>query len=157
MSVYAVSNPVYTGRKPKVLYDRATGYGIVRFKKSTRDITIECWPRWSDPSKQNPEQYPGWPIVINQLDNYNRDAKGYLPFIKVQGIDNPVIQVIDELNNEIVYTLCMNGSTFKPKVFHSGAYTLKIGDKNSNFFKSFSKLYSKKELSFRDTLRVSSN
>ena len=128
ITVYAVSNPVFTGKKPSNLYDRATGYGIVRFNKDTRDITIECWPRFVDPSKPDAKQYNGWPVKINQLDNFGKEAVAYLPEIVVEGTTDPVIQVIDETNKEIVYTLRINGNRFRPKVFKKGKYTIKVSD-----------------------------
>lgn len=127
ITVHAVSNPVFTGLKPANLYDRATGYGIVRLNRNTRNIIIECWPRLSDPSKPNSKQYPDWPITFNQLDNYNRKPYGYLSTLKVKGINNPVVQVVDQSSNEIIYTLRIKGNSFKPKVFEDGIYTVKIG------------------------------
>ena len=125
MTVSAVSNPFFTGKKPAKLYDRATGYGIIRLNKKTRDITIECWPRQANPAKD--AQYEGWPIKINQLDNFGRTAVAYLPTINVTGLDNPLIQIIDQENNEIVYTIRINGNSFRPKVFKKGFYTIKVG------------------------------
>ena len=133
MTVHAVSNPVFTGKKPAKLYDRATGYGIVRFNKNTRDITVECWPRQANPKKD--KQYDGWPITINQTDNFLRNATLFLPEIQVNGMKNPVVQVINEKNNEIVYTLRINGTKFLPKVLEPGIYTIKIGDFDNDNFK----------------------
>lgn len=126
MSVYAVSNPIFTGQKPSKLYDRATGYGIVRFNKNTRVITIECWPRQANPETDT--QYSGWPITINQADNYVNNAELFLPELIIVGIDNPVIQVINEINNEIVFTLRSNGKSYQPKVLKNGFYSIKIGE-----------------------------
>ncbi|HDL18619.1 MAG TPA: twin-arginine translocation pathway signal protein [Bacteroidetes bacterium] len=137
ITVYAVSNPVYTGLKPSRLYDRATGYGIVRFNRKTRNIVIECWPRQADPTQPNAEQYPGWPIKINQMDNYGRQAKAYLPRLKVTGMTEPVVQIIDEKNGEIVYTLRIKRSNFQPKVFRPGEYTIKVGEPGSKQEKIF--------------------
>lgn len=39
-----------------------------------------------------------------------------------------VVQIIDEKNNETLYTIRANGSTFAPKVFDDGKYTIKIGN-----------------------------
>ena len=142
ITVHAVSNPVYTGIKPSNLYDRATGYGIVRFNKMTRDITIECWPRWVDPSGEDPLQYPGWPIKINQLDNYGRKAVKYLPTIRIQGMTDPVIQVVDEENNEIVYTLRVRGQSFSPKVFKEGSYTIVVGEPGTEQLKRLERIQS---------------
>jgi len=132
MTVYAVSNPVYTGLEPSRLYDRATGYGIVKFHRNTRKITIECWPRLSDPSQLDAQQYPGWPITIEQIDNYNPSSFGYLPEIEATGVTDPVIQVINEANNEIVYTLRIKGNKFQPKAYFPGKYTVKIGEQGTD-------------------------
>ncbi|MBN2091193.1 alkaline phosphatase D family protein [candidate division KSB1 bacterium] len=134
ITVHAVSNPYFTGKEPAILYDRATGYGIVRFRKNTRDIIVECWPRWVDPVKPSAAQYAGWPIQFNQLDNYGRKAIAYLPTIKVTGLENPVVQLIDKATNEIVYALRINGTEFKPKVFTRSTYELRIGEPDSNNF-----------------------
>ena len=119
-------NYFYTGYKPSELYDRATGYGIVRFNKKTRDITIECWPRQANPETDT--QYPGWPVKINQLDNFLKNAKLFLPTLEISGINHPVIQVMDETNDEVVLTLRINGNSFRPKVLKDGYYSIKIGE-----------------------------
>lgn len=129
ITVYAVSNPIYTGREPSRLYDRATGYGIVRFNRETRDVTIECWPRLSDPRRPGAEQYPGWPITYNQYDNYSREPAAYLPLIKVDGMDSPIVQVVDESQDEVVYTVRITGGLFRPGVYNEQAdYTVKVGE-----------------------------
>ena len=128
ITVHAVSNPVFTGLKPSRLYDRATGYGIVRFNRNTRNITIECWRRLPDPTETENGQYPGWHITINQLDNYIAAAKLCLPKIQVQGTTDPVVQVIDETNHEVVYTIRINGTEFQPRVFQQGSYTVRVGE-----------------------------
>ncbi len=131
VTVYAVSNPVFTGKKPSNLYDRATGYGIVRLNKKTRDITIECWPRFQEPD-ENPEgQYIGWPVKINQMDNYNRKATGWLPRVIVLGMTDPVIRVFSEGDNQLVYALRMKGNAFDPRVFGPGSYRIEVGDPDS--------------------------
>ncbi|MDP6963536.1 MAG: alkaline phosphatase D family protein, partial [Planctomycetota bacterium] len=61
VTVVAVANPVQSGLEPAALYDRMPGYGIVRFAD---DITIECWPRWVDPSSSDAFQFEGWPVVL---------------------------------------------------------------------------------------------
>lgn len=137
VTVYAVSNPVYTGKKPSNLYDRATGYGIVRFDRKTRDITIECWPRFEEPDKNPEGQYAGWPIKINQLDNYNRRASGWLPSLVVEGMQDPVVRVFSEKDQELVYALRIRGNTFEPRVFGLGSYRLEVGDPDSNRQKVF--------------------
>jgi len=41
---------------------------------------------------------------------------------------DPVIQIIDEADGQTVYTLRISGNIFRPKVFHEGTYTIKIGE-----------------------------
>jgi alkaline phosphatase D len=128
MTVHAVSNPLVTGHEPAALHDRSPGYGIIRFHRKSREITFECWPRWADPSKADAQQYPGWPVTIAQADNYTREAAAELPALKVTGLVDPVLQVIDESTEEIVYTLRIQGTEHQPKVASAGRYTVKIGE-----------------------------
>jgi len=130
VTVWAVANPGPKENKHDRLTTRAAGFGIVRFNKPKRTITFECWPRNVDITDPASKQYPGWPKTISQLDNYGRKAVAYLPTLKIQGDKDPVIQIIDESNKEIVYTLRIKGQSFRPKVFHKGKYTIKITGKS---------------------------
>jgi alkaline phosphatase D len=128
MTVYAVSNPVISGHEPAALHDRAPGYGIVKLDNDRREITIECWPRWEDPSQPGAQQYAGWPITVAQADNYGRRAAAYLPMVEVRGLIDPVIQVIEEATGEVVYALRIKGTAFRPWVFKQGLYTITVGE-----------------------------
>jgi len=131
ITMLAVANPEPQENHDK-LTTRAAGFGVVKFNKKTREITIECWPRNVDITDSNTKQYPGWPRTIQQTNNYARKAVAYLPTIEVRGMTNPVVQVIDESNGEIVYTLRINGTSFKPKVFKIEEYTVKIGQQGTD-------------------------
>jgi hypothetical protein len=108
---------------------QAAGYGLVRFNKVKREITVECWPRHVAVTKPEAKQFPGWPITIKQEDNYGRKAVAWLPKLKMRSND-AVVQVVDE-GQETVYTLRVNGREFRPKVFKEGSYTIRIGEGNS--------------------------
>jgi len=154
MTVHAVANPLKTGRELSTLYDRSTGYGIVKFDRNERTITIECWPRYADPTDPRTDgQYPGWPITIKQTDNYRRKAVAYLPTIKVRGMTDPVVQVVDESNGEIVYTLRIKGTSFRPKVFKTGSYTVKVGEPGTEKMRTLKNVHSVRETETR-TLEV---
>ncbi len=127
MTVWAVANPVYTGRKPSKIYDRSSGYGIVRFRRDTREIRFECWPRGIDPTDPASKQYPGWPFTIHQEDNYNRAPYGWLPTVAVSGLTDPVVKVYHD-DGRLVYALRIAGTTFDPRVFEEDSYTLLVGD-----------------------------
>lgn len=127
ITCYAAANPSKKPNGGNKLTTRAAGFGVVLFNKKTREITFQCWPRNVDVTDPSVKQYPGWPKTINQIDNYGRKALAYLPTLKFKGLKNPVVQIIDEANGEIVYTLRIKGNTFKPKVFKKGSYTIKTG------------------------------
>jgi len=140
VTVHAVANPTAftkksTGREPLELNDKMPGYGIVRMNKQDRTITMECWPRYADPVKDS--QYEGWPKTISQFDNYNRKAFAYLPAIKVEGIENPVVEIVDEQTSEVVYSLRISGNEFKPKIFEQSSYTVIVKDTEQEINKEF--------------------
>jgi len=109
----------------------AAGYGLVRFKKPTSEITIECWPRHVDVTQPEARQLPGWPITITQWDNYSRGPLAHLPTLRVSGAKDPVVQVVDEYLDEIVYTVRIRGTSWRPKVFKEGTYTIRVATDES--------------------------
>jgi len=127
MTVLAVSNPARFGVAPETLHDRAPGYGIARFNRTTRTIALEAWPRWADPAGGD-APYPGWPVTFSQTDNYARDPTGYLPRLEVSGMTDPVVRVVKEATGRPVYTLRIHGSSFTPMVFEDGSYTIIVGE-----------------------------
>jgi alkaline phosphatase D len=135
VTVHAVSNPHSVGIAPTWINHRAPGYGIIKFNRDTRKITATNWPRWVDVTQAGAQPYPGWPVTVDQQDNYGRKAAAWLPSIEVQGMDDPVVQIVNESNDEIIYTLRINGSVFRPKVFQDGDYTVKVGEPGTAQFK----------------------
>jgi len=136
MTVLAIANPYKSGKEPANLYDRSTGYGIVTFDKKTRTVTFANWPRFADPTDGG-KPYEGWPITVKQEDNYGRKAVAYLPEIKVEGMTNPVVEIINEKTGETEYALRINGTRLKPKVFEKGTYTVKVGDPDLGKWQTF--------------------
>ena len=106
---------------------RADGYGIVRFHKKSQEVTIECWPRFSDAKKGDSEQFPGWPIQVAVADYDGRQTVGYLPELKFGPEENPVVQVVHDETGEVLYTQRVGGGSFRPPVFASGTYTVHVG------------------------------
>lgn len=123
MLAYANPNP------DRVSYNRwlaqGAGFGVIRFNKPERTITMELWPRGCRIERPACRQYPGWPVTISQEDNYSREAAAFLPTIQ-SNVEDPVIQVIQESTGEVLYTLRIHGTSYSPKVFEPGFYTLKI-------------------------------
>lgn len=129
ITVYAHTNPGKSmGHYPAALHDRMPGYGIIRLNKETREITMECWPRFANPLDPEAKQYEGWPRTIHLYDNYGKEPAAYLPTLVSAGLDNPVVQLVNENTDEIVYTVRVQGRRFQPKVFQAGRHTIRIGD-----------------------------
>jgi hypothetical protein len=122
ITMHAYANPTPTNF-------RAAGHGIVRFRKKSRTIAMECWPRFADVTAPGARQFPGWPVLIGQEDNYGRKAAAWLPTIRVSGRSGPVVQVVDEASGEVVYTIRIAGESWRPKVFAAGTYTVKVDEK----------------------------
>jgi alkaline phosphatase D len=130
VTVLAVKNGAVQPRQGNVrqlLDDKASGLGLVRFDKKNRRITVECWPYLADVSKTG-TQMPGWPMTVDVLDNYARKPAAYLPTLEVSGVQNPVVQIVDEANAEIVYTLRIAGQKWRPPVFAPGRYTVRVSE-----------------------------
>jgi len=149
ITVWAVANPQNVQDLVKKglswreigLHGLAPGYGIVKLNKKDRTITMECWPRKADP--RNPKaQYRGWPLTVSMEDNYGRKAVAYLPTLRFVGMENPVVQVINEKDGEIVYTIRAKGRSFRPKVFASGTYTIRVGEPGTHRMKTLKNIHS---------------
>jgi hypothetical protein len=129
MTVLAVANPTQVDFEPHELYQRAPGYGVVRFHRSTRRIDVEAWPRWVDPAAPGARPYAGWPITVTQEGQYDREAAAWLPTVAVAGMSDPVIQVREEGRDAVLYTLRIRGTRYRPRVFSpGGTYTVVVGE-----------------------------
>ena len=126
ITVYAHTNPGPTGQQPAALHDQMPGWGTIRFKKANRTVVFECWPRWADPVTG--PQYSGWPFEVPQLLNGGRRNEAYLPELRISGMRDPVLQVIDSFSNEVVYTYRIQGQRFRPPVPEEGKYDLRLGE-----------------------------
>lgn len=126
MTVLAVKNGEVKPRSTvlEMMQDKASGLGVVRFNKDNRTITFECWPYLADPTKD--PQFPGWPVTIRQLDNYGPAPAAHLPKLEFSGVEDPIVQVINEADGEVIYTLRINGAVFQPMVFAKGLYTVRV-------------------------------
>ena len=130
ITVYAVANPHVSTIEPVRHNQYSTGYSVITFNRQTREIEMANWPYYADPEKDKP--FPFWPVRINQTDNYGKNAAGWLPEIRVEGMKNPVIKVIREYTGELVYSLRLAGNSFQPKVFDLGNYRIEVGEPDEN-------------------------
>ncbi len=136
MTVYAAANPIrpaqlseaQRNRKRAELYRKRSGYGIIDFNKMERTITMNCWPREVDPTQKEAKQFDGWPLIVNQLDNYGGENAAYLPTLELTGYSYPVVQVLNEKTREIENTIRLNKLKYQPKVLRPGQYMIRISE-----------------------------
>lgn len=129
MTVLAVKNTALQPRRENLLQfveDKASGLGLVRFDKRRRKIIVECWPYQAD-VMQKGTQMPGWPLEFDVTDNYAKKPFGHLPELKINGTNQPLIEVFDAAG-ELVYGLRLNTASFRPHVFAAGKYRVRVSD-----------------------------
>ena len=140
--VYAIGNPGdFAGIQNRYEFQnkKTAGLGFVIFNRETRDITVESWHFLSDvlhPGKES--QHAGWPLTINQMDNYGRKAEAWLPALKITGDSDPVVEVINQKSGNLEYILRINGNEFIPKVFSRDRYKIKVGYPEKDLYKEIS-------------------
>lgn len=133
ITVLAVANPHKSRVFPSRQNELVTGYSVVTFTKSSREIELANWPGYADPQKDQP--FPGWPVRISQADNYGRRIIAWLPEVVTEGLADPVIRVVSESTGDMIYNLRVNGNSYQPGVFFYGPYTIEAGDPDQGVWK----------------------
>ena len=128
--VYAVGNPADETADPNryIKADKcSSGFGLIHFDTDTRKIKTESIRFLANLSdRDNPDnQLPGWPLTIDQLDNYGRKKIGYLKDIELDP-EKEYIQLYSEKSGNLVYALRPDTSSFSAFVFEKGKYTIRI-------------------------------
>ena len=90
-----------------------------------------------NPAEPGAKPYDGWPITVDQLDNGFPREGLTLGTIESPDVSDPVIQVIDQANGEIIYSLRIQGNSFEPKVRRAGGYTVKILEPDQGYEKIY--------------------
>lgn len=124
MTVHAVANPHRYGVPPQALNDRAPGFGLVVLNKVRREIRLENWPRWADVTRPDAKPFPGWPIIIRQLDNGLNGARYelHLP----QAISG-LIRVHRKGEGKPVLAFRSREGMRRLPIWHPGAYEVRSG------------------------------
>ncbi|WP_236972689.1 alkaline phosphatase D family protein [Membranihabitans marinus] len=128
LTVFSAGNPTKLDKTPALLYDRATGYGVVHLNKTNRRIRFECWDRFTNPIDHPQGQYDDWPVEISQYDNFASHSNVFLPTIEVKGLDRPVVKIYQADEQTLVSAVRLHTTTFAFPVLASGKYLVKIGD-----------------------------
>ncbi|REK11184.1 MAG: twin-arginine translocation pathway signal protein [Planctomycetota bacterium] len=127
LTVLAVANPTQKFRAPvlEAQQDKACGIALVRFDKSQRRVTVDCWPILADTQQPN-TQFPGWPVIVEPLADNAQKAAAWLPKLKIAGTAKPVVQVLDAAG-ELVYN-ARTAVDFQPHAYTEGLHTVRVLD-----------------------------
>ncbi|MEJ2705346.1 MAG: alkaline phosphatase D family protein, partial [Sedimentisphaerales bacterium] len=138
--VYAVGNPEGS-RDPnryRQAHIRSSGFSIVRIDHAKRTYTCESYRFLADVTNDtNDDLFEGFPYTIKQTDNYGRKPLGYLDEYACEGVDKPVVKVYEEPSGELVYAIRAQDSHFRPWVFDEDTYTVKVGDPDTDKWKTY--------------------
>jgi hypothetical protein len=129
--VYAIGNPgnfSLAENRYQRAHDKASGFGMVIFNNKQRKITIESWRFLADVLHPvHGDKFPGWPVTLDQLDNYGREASAWLPLLKINGDPDPVVEITNAITGELEYIVRIRGNEFSPKVFSGDPYSIRVG------------------------------
>jgi hypothetical protein len=84
-------------------------------------------------------------VTLDLNECYGRTPVARLPEIEVVGMEDPVVQVVDELTGEIVYTVRRRASRFALPVFAQGDYTVRVGEPGTRRWRSVEHLRADEE------------
>jgi len=137
--VYAIGNPEDTERSNKSRYvlaeEKASGYSIITFDQDQRTYKTDAWHFLTDASQDSPEShFAGWPHTVSQEENFGavNQSEISLPRIDVSGIEDPVLEVMDEKSGELIYILRIKGNSYTPRVTGPGTYKVRVGEPESD-------------------------
>ena len=122
-----ISLPVMASERYVLAHEKASGFGIIRFDPSERNIYLESYRFLFDKNNPKENQFPGFPLTINQFDNYGKKATAWLPDLKIINGKDPVVRIVNERTGELEYIVRIKGQSFSPKVFSNDLFTIEIG------------------------------
>jgi len=88
------------------------------------EVIFDCWPRWEDPSREGAEQYPGWPVAFDLLENGNHESH----FIKDIPAATSHVRVLDARTGEAVLARPLWSGTTSIGVPGQGPYIVEFFD-----------------------------
>ena len=94
---------------------RGDGYGVVRFNKRERTVTVECWP-YDAHLDNGGKPFEGWPATIGFDDLDGRKPVAWLPNLDLRDSPGAVVQIVDESTGETVKVTRASGASHSPQL-----------------------------------------
>ncbi len=114
------------GLGDEVRTSRGDGYGIVRFNKRARTVTVECWP-YDAHVGNGGKPFDGWPVTLSFDELDGRKPVAWLPSLEFADSSGPVIQIMDETAGEVVKITRAAGGRYSPGVFAADhVYSIRV-------------------------------
>ena len=73
-------------------------------------------------------QFEGWPITVHSYDGDGRKPVGYLPPIRVHGLEHAPVVELRSISGALIYSRRIQGIECNLPVFDYGPHVVRIGD-----------------------------
>lgn len=124
ISISNLVNPTDTFIKQEKLKDQSNGFAILRFQKESQQLEVEFI---SIKGLKAIER-----ATLESYQNFKFYYNAYLPILKINGLKStPIIEIIDQKNQESIYKLKLPAYEFQPLAPAMGVFTIKIFDREN--------------------------
>lgn len=139
VTFHAVANPdtrkegpYYTDYQP-AMNCQVPGFGVIDFDTKKRTTTFHSLPRsYQVAGRLKGEEYPGWPVTVEQHQNDGRQAEGELMRVQWQGSVPPVVSVYGP-QGKLQWSERMKDLNFTVLAYSKGEHRIQI---NGQTFKA---------------------
>jgi hypothetical protein len=128
-------------------------YSLIRLDPQLRIYRLEVLPLPGRPAP-SPSRQTDWPFQVHQSDNYGATPVAWLPPVAATGPDWPVVQVIREDNQTVVYTRRLDKRPVILPVFEAGSYTLRVFDPEGSRQQSIQHIHAETQQGQGKTIQI---
>jgi hypothetical protein len=128
-------------------------WGMIRLDPRARTYTLVAYPLGSTETPAR-EPLSNWPLVLSQPDLRGSAPVAWLPPLSVSAKRLPVVQVVRQATQQIVYTQRLSQRQVVLPVYAPGRYRIRIWDPTSGRQQILSGIQTEPEPGQGETLRV---
>ena len=126
-------------------------WGQIRIDPQAHTYTLSAYAL---PDATPSEPSPDWPLVLHQRDQAGQAAAAWLPPLSVSAEHLPVVQVVQQATQQVVYTRRLSQRQIILPVYAPGRYRLRIWDPISGHQQILSGIEAETQQGLGQTLRV---
>lgn len=128
-------------------------WGLIRIDPQAHTYTLSAFAL-PDSLSVEPEPLPDWPLVLHQRDQVGRAPVAWLPPLSVSTEHLPVVQVVQQATQQVVYTRRLSQRQIILPVYAPGRYRLRIWDPVGGHQQILSGIEAETQQGLGQTLRV---